>query len=163
GIARRRRGRPRDPPRDGEAARGAIRGLGGDGGSVRRGARAAGAERCRGAGGRAHAHRGAAVPPPAPRSGDRLPRLQPRRGDVGAGGVLAPVDDLLRLEEGLSRRVTEVLAPRLTTRPPSRDGGTSRDVPRDVPRSAKAYEFFLRGNELARLHTQAPLAREMYL
>jgi TolB-like protein len=74
---------------------------------------------------------------------------------VGAITAQAPVDDLFHLEDELSRKVADVIAPRLAAR--------TTPVSRDVPSSAKAYEFYLRGNELARLLTQAPLARDMYL
>ncbi|MGQ0647895.1 MAG: protein kinase domain-containing protein [Gemmatimonadaceae bacterium] len=74
---------------------------------------------------------------------------------VGAISAATTVDDLFHLEEELGRKIADVLAPRLTGR-----GGT---MSRDVPRSAKAYELFLRGNELSREITQTPLARDMYL
>jgi TolB-like protein len=74
---------------------------------------------------------------------------------VGAVTAQAGVDDLFHLEDELSRKVADVIAPRLAAR--------TTPVSRDVPVSAKAYEFYLRGNELARLLTQAPLARDMYL
>jgi serine/threonine protein kinase/tetratricopeptide (TPR) repeat protein len=68
--------------------------------------------------------------------------------------VQAPLDDLFRLQDDLARRVVEALA-----LPLGRQETTP--MPR-APRDPRAYEFYLRGNELARRYDQLPHARELY-
>src|SRR5262249_61922980 len=62
--------------------------------------------------------------------------------------------DLFRLQDDVARRVVEALALPL-------GGGTPSPTP-DAPRDARAYELFLRANELARTVDQLPAARDMY-
>jgi tetratricopeptide (TPR) repeat protein len=61
--------------------------------------------------------------------------------------------DLFRLQDDITRRVVEALAlPLAAGEPPS---------PRTPP-NARAYEFYLRGNELARTYEGLSRARELY-
>ena len=68
--------------------------------------------------------------------------------------VQAPLGDLFRLQDDLARRVVEALA-----LPLGRQDTTP--MPR-APSDPRAYEFYLRGNELARRYDQLPQARELY-
>ncbi len=68
--------------------------------------------------------------------------------------VQSPLGDLFRLQDDLARRVVEALALPLG-RP------DTSPMPR-APRDPHAYEFYLRGNELARSYDQLSQARELY-
>jgi serine/threonine-protein kinase len=79
-----------------------------------------------------------------------------------AGGTLvwsenleASVGDLFRLQDDLSRRIVESLALPLS-------GRERRTLGRDVPSSAKAYEFYLRANEASRDPASLDIARGLY-
>jgi TolB-like protein/tetratricopeptide (TPR) repeat protein len=67
--------------------------------------------------------------------------------------VQASLGDLFRLQDDLARRVVEALA-----LPLGRDTAATPMTPRDP----RAYEFFLRANELARSYDQFPQARDLY-
>jgi len=68
-----------------------------------------------------------------------------------------PLGDLFKLEDDLASRIVESLSLPLTTR-------EQRMLKHDVPASAKAYEFYLRANQLAATHySKASLARDLYL
>ena len=64
--------------------------------------------------------------------------------------------DIFNLQDSLARQIVDSLSLSLSGRERS-------SLQRDVPASAKAYEFFLRANELARDATSWALARDLYL
>jgi tetratricopeptide (TPR) repeat protein len=66
-----------------------------------------------------------------------------------------PVDDLFRLQDDLGRRMVESLALPLS-------GREQRALGHDVPASAKAYEFYLRANQLGRDPESLDIARGLY-
>ncbi len=94
------------------------------------------------------------------RSGDEL-RAAAQLVEAPAGTLLAShtvqssLGDLFRLQDDVTRRVVEALSPRLS----SRGSGPAAEV----PRNARAYEFYLRANDLARKYDQLPMARDLYL
>jgi serine/threonine-protein kinase len=67
--------------------------------------------------------------------------------------VQSSLGDLFELQDDIARRVTDALALPLT--------GASPQTP-DAPRDARAYEFYLRANELARTYDGLARARELY-
>ena len=67
-----------------------------------------------------------------------------------------PLGDLFKLQDDLASRTVESLSLPLTTR-------EQMMLKRDVPASAKAYEFYLRANQLATNSRGWPLARDLYL
>ena len=67
----------------------------------------------------------------------------------------APIDDLFRLQDDLSQRIVEALVPPLS----GRERGALRH---DVPASAKAYEFYLRANQLGHDPSSLDVARGLY-
>lgn len=67
--------------------------------------------------------------------------------------IQASLGDLFRLQDDLTRRVTEALALPL---------GRQDASPIPTPRDPRAYELYLRGNELARRYHQLPQARDLY-
>ena len=72
-----------------------------------------------------------------------------RRGSSGGGLIWSDtsqvsVGDLFRLQDDLSRRIVESLALPFS-------GRERRALGHDVPASAKAYEFYLRANQLSRI------------
>src|SRR4029077_10573690 len=68
--------------------------------------------------------------------------------------VQSSLGDLFRLQDDIARRVVEALSLPLTGAMPS---------PRpDAPHNARAYELYLRGNELARSYDALEAAREWY-
>ncbi len=93
-------------------------------------------------------------------SGDRL-RVSLQLTEVPAGTLLwshtadADLRDVFALQDELSRSIVGALA-----LPLGRPGPVPR---RDVPASARAYEFYLRGNELGRRYDQLSVAKDLYL
>ncbi|HXY38938.1 MAG TPA: protein kinase [Vicinamibacteria bacterium] len=71
---------------------------------------------------------------------------------VSSQSLQAPVGDVFRLQDELAQRIVESLSGPLA-------GGKPR---RGVPASARAYEFYLRGNELGRQWAQVAVARDLY-
>ena len=67
--------------------------------------------------------------------------------------VQTSLGDLFRLQDDLAHRVAEALALPLGRQDPS---------PIPTPRDPRAYELYLRGNELARRYHQLPQARDLY-
>ncbi len=97
------------------------------------------------------------------RVGDRL-RLTCQLVEAPSGTVLwsealnSPLTDLFTIEDELCRRIVQALMLPLTER--------EREIlHRDVPRSPKAYESYLRANQLATIRTVNNMkqARELYL
>jgi serine/threonine protein kinase/tetratricopeptide (TPR) repeat protein len=93
------------------------------------------------------------------RSGDQL-RATAQLVEAPAGTLLtshtvqSSLGDLFGLQDDIARRVSEALALPLS-------GGATPHTP-DAPHDARAYELYLRGNELARTYDGMPRAREMY-
>jgi serine/threonine protein kinase/tetratricopeptide (TPR) repeat protein len=94
------------------------------------------------------------------RAGDQL-RATAQLVEAPGGTLLAshtiqaPLGDLFRLQDDLARRVVEALSLPLA-------GGMTPPPP-DVPRNARAYELYLRANEVARTYDGLPQARDLYL
>jgi tetratricopeptide (TPR) repeat protein len=65
------------------------------------------------------------------------------------------VGNLFRVQDELTERIVASLALPLTT-------GEKHTLHRDVPSSAKAYEFYLRGNQLSYDSKQWAIARDLY-
>jgi TolB-like protein len=68
--------------------------------------------------------------------------------------VQSSLGDLFQLQDDIARRVVEALALPLT-------GGEASPTPQ-APFNARAYELYLRGNELARTYDGLPRARDLY-
>jgi serine/threonine-protein kinase len=94
------------------------------------------------------------------RAGDQL-RATVQLVDAPAGTLIwsdisqVPVGDLFRLQDDLSRRIVESLALPLS-------GRERRALSQDVPSSAKAYEFYLRANQLGHDPASLDIARGLY-
>jgi serine/threonine protein kinase len=70
--------------------------------------------------------------------------------------VHSPLGDLFALQDDLTQRLVAALSPPLSTeRPRARDA--------DMPPNPRAYELYLRANELARSYDALPQARDLYL
>jgi serine/threonine protein kinase/tetratricopeptide (TPR) repeat protein len=93
------------------------------------------------------------------RSGDQL-RASAQLIEAPAGTLLtshtvqSSMGDLFRLQDDIARRVSEALAVPLS-------GGLASPTP-DSPHDARAYELYLRANELARTYDGIPRARDLY-
>jgi TolB-like protein len=94
------------------------------------------------------------------RVGEQL-RVSVQLVEAPGGGLIwsdtsqVPVGDLFRLQDDLTRRIVESLALPLS-------GRERRALGHDVPSSAKAYEFFLRANELSLDSASLDIARGLY-
>ncbi len=94
------------------------------------------------------------------RAGDEV-RVTTQLADASAGTLLAshtaqtPVGNLFRVQDELTERIVASLALPLTT-------GEKHTLHRDVPSSAKAYEFYLRGNQLSYDSKQWAIACDLY-
>ena len=95
------------------------------------------------------------------RAGDRL-RVSAELVDV-PGGTLrwsdssqVQVGDIFQLQDDLSRRIIESLSLPLS-------GKERTALAHDIPYSAKAYELYLRGNQLSLEPATVQVARELYL
>ncbi len=92
------------------------------------------------------------------RSGDQL-RVTTQLVEAPAGTLVSSqtlqsaVGDVFRLQDELSQRIVEALSPSLA-------GEAGRG--RGVPASARAYEFYLRANEVVRDGAQLAVARDLY-
>ena len=93
------------------------------------------------------------------RSGDQL-RAAVQLIEAPGGTLLtshtvqASMGDLFHLQDDIARRATEALAVPLA-------GGTTSPTP-DTPHDPRAYEHYLRANELARTYDGLPRARDLY-
>jgi non-specific serine/threonine protein kinase len=93
------------------------------------------------------------------RSGDQL-RATAQLVEAPGGTLLtshtvqSSLGDLFRLQDDIARRVVEALSL------PLAGGGASPTL--DAPRNARAYELYLRANEMARTYDGLPLARDLY-
>jgi serine/threonine protein kinase/tetratricopeptide (TPR) repeat protein len=93
------------------------------------------------------------------RSGDQL-RAAAQLVEAPSGTLItshtvqSSLGDLFRLQDDIAQRVAQALALPL-------GGGVSAHTP-DAPHDARAYELYLRGNELARTYDGMPEARSLY-
>jgi eukaryotic-like serine/threonine-protein kinase len=93
------------------------------------------------------------------RSGDQL-RAAAQLIEAPGGTLLtshtvqSSMGDLFRLQDDIARRVSEALSVPLS-------GGRASPTP-DTPHDARAYELYLRANELARTYDGLPGARDLY-
>jgi serine/threonine protein kinase len=92
------------------------------------------------------------------RAGDQL-RATAQLVEAPAGTLVSsqtlqcPVGDVFRLQDELAQRIVESLSPSL-----AEHGGRRRGK----PASARAYEFYLRGNEVVRDWTHVAVARDLF-
>ena len=95
------------------------------------------------------------------RSGDAV-RVSAQLTDASNGTLLwsdtaqSPAGDLFRVQDDLSQHIVRALSLPLTTQ-------EQHMLRRDVPANPKAYEFFLRGNQLSYDSKQWGVARDLYL
>ena len=93
------------------------------------------------------------------RAGDQL-RAAVQLIEAPAGTLLtshtvqSSMGDLFRLQDDIARRVSEALSLPLS--------GETAASQRDTPHDARAYELYLRANELSRSYDGLPAARELY-
>jgi serine/threonine protein kinase/tetratricopeptide (TPR) repeat protein len=73
---------------------------------------------------------------------------------ITSHSIQAPLGDLFQLQDDLARRVVEALALPL--------GGAAASPSPDAPANARAYELYLRGNEIGREYSGAVQARDLY-
>lgn len=73
---------------------------------------------------------------------------------VFSHALQSSIGDVFHLQDELSERIVESLSPSLA----GREGGRRRNV----PASARAYEFYLRANDVLRDWAQAHVARDLY-
>ncbi len=89
-------------------------------------------------------------------------RVATQLTDASSGTLLwsyaaqTAVGDLFRVQDDLTQRIVASLSLPLTSR-------EQQLLQRDVPSSAKAYEYFLRGNQLSYDAKQWSVARDLYL
>jgi serine/threonine protein kinase len=94
------------------------------------------------------------------RAGDEL-RVTAQLSDVPSGTVRwsqtmpARLGDIFQLQDALTSQIVESLSVPLTAR-------DKQTLVRDVPGSAKAYEFYLRANQLAYQAQDWTVARDLY-
>jgi serine/threonine protein kinase/tetratricopeptide (TPR) repeat protein len=93
------------------------------------------------------------------RSGEQL-RVVAQLVEAPSGTVLtsetvpAPLGDLFKLQDDITRRVVNALALPL--------GGAMASPSPDVPHNPRAYELYLRANEVGRMYESVIQARELY-
>jgi len=93
------------------------------------------------------------------RSGDQL-RVAAQLVEAPSGTLLtshvvqSSLGDLFQLQDEITRRVVDTLSLPLT-------GKLASPRP-DAPHNARAYELYLRANELARTYAELPRARDLY-
>jgi TolB-like protein/tetratricopeptide (TPR) repeat protein len=93
------------------------------------------------------------------RSGDQL-RVVAQLVETPSGTVItsetvpAPLGDLFKLQDDITRRIVSALSLPL--------GGATPSPSPDVPQNARGYELYLRANELARNYNQIIEARDLY-
>jgi TolB-like protein len=73
---------------------------------------------------------------------------------VSTETVQVPLGDVFLLQDELARRIVESLSPSLAERAAARRRG--------APASARAYEFYLRANQVVRDWSQVAVARDLY-
>ena len=98
------------------------------------------------------------------RAGDQL-RVNSQLVEVPAGTVLwsqpsqVPLGDIFTLQDGLTERIVASLSTPLGTRVLQ----TPAPTPRKAPASPRAYEYYLRANELAQQSSNWSVAKDLYL
>ncbi|MGH9443630.1 MAG: protein kinase domain-containing protein, partial [Thermoanaerobaculia bacterium] len=94
------------------------------------------------------------------RAGERL-RVTAQLVDAPEGGVLwsqtsdVALDDIFRLQDGIVKEILQSLAVPLTSR-------ERRLLSSDIPATARAYEFYLRANQLANDSKSWTVAGDLY-
>ena len=73
---------------------------------------------------------------------------------VASQTLQSSIGDVFRLQDELAQRIVEALSPSLA--------GLEAGRRKGVPASARAYEFYLRANEVVRDWAQAAVARDLY-
>jgi len=95
------------------------------------------------------------------RAGDQL-RVSTQLTEAPSGTLVwshmsqSHLHDIFQLQDDLVHRIIESVSPSLTVR-------EQRMLKHDVPSTAKAYEFFLRANQLGQRPEHFMLARDLYL
>jgi eukaryotic-like serine/threonine-protein kinase len=95
------------------------------------------------------------------RAGDQL-RVSTQLAEAPSGTLVwshtsqSPLHDIFQLQDDLVHRIIESVSPSLTVR-------EQRILKHDVPSTAKAYEFFLRANQLGQRPEHFMVARDLYL
>ena len=95
------------------------------------------------------------------RAGDQL-RVSAQLTEAPSGTLIwshmsqSHLHDIFQLQDDLVHRIIESVSPSLTVR-------EQRILNHDVPSTAKAYEFFLRANQLGQRPENFMLARDLYL
>lgn len=95
------------------------------------------------------------------RAGDQV-RVTSQLTEAATGTLVwsdtaqAPVGDVFQVQDELTRRIIASLSLPLTVR-------ERQMIHRDVPTSPRAYEYYLRGNQLSYDSKQWPVARDLYL
>jgi serine/threonine protein kinase len=95
------------------------------------------------------------------RAGDQL-RVTTQLAEARGGSLVwsqtsqVALGDLFQLQDALTRRIVESLAVPLSVR-------DQRALQLDVPADPKAYEFYLRANQLALQSSEWTVARDLYL
>ena len=95
------------------------------------------------------------------RAADQL-RVTTQLSEVPSGTVRwsqttqVKLGDIFQLQDALTTRIVESLAVPLSAR-------DQRNLKRDVPATAKAYEFYLRANQIAHTSRNWIVARDLYL
>jgi DNA-binding winged helix-turn-helix (wHTH) protein/tetratricopeptide (TPR) repeat protein len=95
------------------------------------------------------------------RAGDQV-RVTSQLTDAASGTLLwsdtaqAPVGDVFQVQDELTRRITDSLSLPLTSH-------EQHLIRRDVPKTAQAHEFYLRGNQLSYDAKQWSVARDLYV
>lgn len=95
------------------------------------------------------------------RAGDQV-RVTAQLTEAETGTLLwsdsaqASVGDVFHVQDELTRRIVESLSLPLSAR-------EQQLLRRDTPKSAKAYEYYLRGNQLSHDSTQWTVARDLYV
>ena len=95
------------------------------------------------------------------RAGDEL-RVTTQLTDASSGTLLwshaaqMPIGDVFQVQDELTRRIVASLSLPLTAR-------EQHMLQRDVPAIARAYDYFLRGNQLSHDAKQWSVARDLYL
>ena len=94
------------------------------------------------------------------RAGDRL-RVTAQLVEAPGGSILwtetsdVALDDVFRLQDGIARKIVESVAAPLTSR-------ERRLLSKDVPATARAYELYLRANQVANDVSSYTVARDLY-
>ena len=95
------------------------------------------------------------------RAGDQI-RVSTQLVEAPGGTMIwshtaqSPLADIFQLQDDLVRRIVESVSPSLSAR-------EQRMLQHDVPSTARAYEYFLRANQLSQHRGDWKVARDLYL